>query len=100
MKDNRLIDLITNLRTCYSKSSELELFEELLNTKFLSPISIDDQQNLNITSVVDVDDLNFLPLYIKEGDIKGKDRDLEYLEVSIENVTNLLIRLKKLVVFL
>lgn len=92
--DNRLIDLIMNLRICYDKSIEIQLFKELLKTKFLCPISIDDQQNLTINSVVDSNDLNFLPLYIKETDIKGKDRELEYLEISIVNVTDLLIRLK------
>ncbi len=65
--DNRLIDLIMNLRICYDKSIEIQLFKELLKTKFLYPISIDDQQNLIITSVVDSNVLNFLPLYIKEG---------------------------------
>ena len=83
-----------NLRICYDKSIEIQLFKELLQTKFLCPISIDDQQNLTINSVVDSNDLNFLPLYIKETDIKGKDRELEYLEISIVNVTDLLIRLK------
>lgn len=92
--DNRLIDLIMNLRICYDKSIEIQLFKELLKIKFLCPISIDDQQNLTINSVVDSNDLNFLPLYIKETDIKGKDRELEYLEISIENATDLLIRLK------
>ena len=93
--ENKLIDLITNLRICYDKSIEIQLFKELLQTKFLCPISIDDQQNLTINSVVDSNDLNFLPLYIKETDIKGKDRELEYLEISIKNATDLVIRLKK-----
>ena len=93
--ENKLIDLITNLRIFYDKSIEIQLFKELLQTKFLCPISIDDQQNLTINSVVDSNDLNFLPLYIKETDIKGKDRELEYLEISIKNATDLVIRLKK-----
>lgn len=41
--DNRLIDLIMNLRICYDKSIEVQLFKELLKTKFLCPISIDLQ---------------------------------------------------------
>lgn len=44
--ENKLIDLITNLRICYDKSIEIQLFKELLQTKFLCPISIDDQQIL------------------------------------------------------
>ena len=33
--DNRLIDLIMNLRICYDKSIEIQLFKELLKTKLL-----------------------------------------------------------------
>lgn len=94
MNKNKLIDLIASIRICHNATIELELYKELLNTKFLSPISIDDNQNLIINSIVSNDDLNFLPLYVKENDIKGKDRELEYLELSIENVANLLNHLK------
>ena len=31
--ENKLIDLITNLRICYDKSIEIQLFKELLQTK-------------------------------------------------------------------
>ena len=35
-----------NLRICYDKSIEIQFFKELLQTKFLCPISIDDHQIL------------------------------------------------------
>ena len=35
-----------NLRICYDKSIEIQLFKELLQTKFLCLISIDDHQIL------------------------------------------------------
>lgn len=85
--DNRLIDLIMNLRICYDKSIEIQLFKELLKTKFLCPISIDDQQNLTINSVVaskqgyhldmSLESLKDFAQFVRENDVKNDPENID-----------------------